>query len=63
MNEEPLPDEPDVLTIGGRQFVYLDEEEIADLQEMVEFINANRSAFYRFRYIWGRHQPPTRTQQ
>ncbi len=28
MNEEPLPDEPDVLTIGGRQFVYLDEEEI-----------------------------------
>ena len=56
MNEEPAP-----FTIADRQYVYIDDDSIASLQELIDFANANRSAFHRFRQTWG--YMPTRTCQ
>jgi hypothetical protein len=51
-----LHNDVEMLRIAGRWYVYVDEEHIAAIADLIDFSKAHSKEFHRFRQTWGAMQ-------
>ena len=45
--------EPTIAKIDGKVYVYIDEEHVVEVKDLLEFVREREPEFYLWRAVWG----------